>query len=224
MTWTIIKRQGVKPYNPRYQTIKRVIELFLCVITAPVVVPIGAIIALAIRLDSTGPILFVQERIGKGGRIFKIYKFRTMHQNIDDSGHRTFMKAFVNGDLAEEADSRNTFKPFSKNQVTRVGKFLRKTSLDELPQLINVFKGEMSLVGPRPNVPWEVEAYRGWHTERLEILPGITGLAQIKGRSNITFDEIVQYDVMYIKYQSLMLDVKILWWTLTSVLFGRGAE
>lgn len=224
MTWTVIERRGVRPYNPRYQAVKRIVELLLCVITAPIVVPIGVIIALAIRLDSTGPIFFVQKRIGKGGRIFKIYKFRTMRHNVDDSGHRAFMKAFVNGDLSAENSPKKTFKPFSKNQVTRVGKFLRKTSLDELPQLINVLMGEMSFVGPRPNVPWEVEAYHGWHTERLEVLPGITGLAQIRGRSNITFDEIVRYDVEYIKHQSLALDLKILWWTVTSVLFGHGAE
>ncbi len=147
-----------------------------------------------------------------------------MYHNIDDSGHKAFMKAFVNGNLSGDAGSQKTFKPFAKNQVTRVGRLLRKTSLDELPQLTNVLKGEMSFVGPRPNVPWEVEAYHGWHTERLEILPGITGLAQIKGRSNITFDQIVQYDVEYIKNQSLNLDIKILWWTVTSVLFGHGAE
>jgi lipopolysaccharide/colanic/teichoic acid biosynthesis glycosyltransferase len=224
MTWTVIERKGVKPYKPRYQAIKRLVELLFCLITAPIMIPMGAMIALAIRLDSSGPILFVQERIGKGGRVFRIYKFRTMYHNIDDSGHKAFMKAFVNGNLSGDAGSQKTFKPFAKNQVTRVGRLLRKTSLDELPQLINVLKGDMSFVGPRPNVPWEVEAYHGWHTERLEILPGITGLAQIRGRSNITFDQIVQYDVEYIKNQSLSLDIKILWWTVTSVLFGHGAE
>jgi len=224
MTWTVIERRGVKPYKPRYRTVKRLIELFLCLMSVPIMVPVGAIIAMAIRLDSSGPIFFIQERIGKGGRIFRIYKFRTMYQNIDDSGHRAFMRAFVNGNLPKETDSPKTFKPFKKNQVTKVGQFLRKTSLDELPQLINVLKGEMSFVGPRPNVPWEVEAYHGWHTERLEVLPGITGLAQIRGRSNITFDQIVQYDIAYIKNQSLKLDIKILWWTFSSVLFGHGAE
>ena len=101
---------------------------------------------------------------------------------------------------------------------------MRKTSLDELPQLINVFKGEMSFVGPRPNVPWEVEEYRGWHKERFEVLPGITGLAQVRGRSGIPFDEIVQYDIEYIRKQSLMLDLQVLWWTVSSVLFGDGAQ
>jgi lipopolysaccharide/colanic/teichoic acid biosynthesis glycosyltransferase len=96
--------------------------------------------------------------------------------------------------------------------------------LDELPQLINIFRGEMSLVGPRPNVPWEVEEYKGWHQERLEVLPGITGLAQVRGRSGIVFDEIVQYDIEYIEKQSLGLDLKILWWTFASVLMGRGAH
>ena len=116
------------------------------------------------------------------------------------------------------------FKPFDKNHVTPIGRILRKTSLDELPQLINVLKGQMSLVGPRPNVVWEVEEYKGWHKERLEVLPGITGLAQVKGRSGILFDEIVEYDIEYIENQSLMLDLKILWWTFAAVLVGKGAH
>jgi lipopolysaccharide/colanic/teichoic acid biosynthesis glycosyltransferase len=145
-----------------------------------------------------------------------------MYHNLDTSAHRAFMKAFVNGQIQGD-QGKTVFKPFEQNQVTRVGRLLRKTSLDELPQLINVFKGEMGLVGPRPNVPWEVEEYRAAHQERLEVLPGITGLAQVRGRSGITFDEIVQYDIEYIEKHCLTLDLKILWWTFASVLFGKGA-
>jgi lipopolysaccharide/colanic/teichoic acid biosynthesis glycosyltransferase len=133
------------------------------------------------------------------------------------------MKAFVNGQV-QEAGEHKVFKPFQNNDVTRMGRILRKTSLDELPQLINVFLGDMSFIGPRPNVPWEVAEYRAWHKERLEVLPGITGLAQVRGRSAISFDEIVKYDVEYIKKQSFGLDLKIIWWTFTSVLDGRGAH
>ena len=147
-----------------------------------------------------------------------------MHYNIDDSSHRVFMKKYVNGQIANNNGSHRVFKPFKSNQITRIGRILRKTSLDELPQVINVLKGDMSLVGPRPNVPWEVEAYHGWHIERLEVLPGITGLAQVRGRSGITFDQIVRYDIEYIEKQGLKLDLQILWWTFTSVLFGSGAE
>jgi lipopolysaccharide/colanic/teichoic acid biosynthesis glycosyltransferase len=222
MTWLVIERPGVKLYKPYYRTIKRVLEIILCLLLAPFLVPLFLAIAVAIKLGSPGPIFFVQERIGKGGRSFKMIKFRTMHHNLDTSAHRAFMKAFVNGQIQED-NGKTVFKPFEQNQVTRVGRLLRKTSLDELPQLINVFKGEMGLVGPRPNVPWEVEEYRAAHQERLEVLPGITGLAQVRGRSGITFDEIVQYDIEYIEKHCLTLDLKILWWTFASVLFGKGA-
>ena len=220
--WIVVERPTVKIYRPYYNIVKRILEITICLIFLPFILPAFLIIALAIRWESPGPVFFVQERIGKGGRRFKIIKFRTMYHNIDDSYHRAFMRAFVNGKVSGEGGER-LFKPFSKNQVTRVGRILRKTSLDELPQLFNVFKGEMSLVGPRPNVPWEVEAYKGWHIERLEVTPGITGLAQIRGRSSISFDDIVRADIEYIKKQSLWLDMKIMWWTFVVALFGKGA-
>jgi len=183
-----------------------------------------------------------------------MFKFRTMKHNLDDSFHRAFMKAFVKGQIGEryngtgkngkqsdppsafrrafiesEAEEKKngaqkTYKPFQDSQVTWVGRILRKTSLDELPQVWNVLRGEMSLVGPRPNVPWEVEAYEPWHCERLEVLPGITGLAQVKGRSSISFDAITEYDIEYIMQQSVAMDLKILWWTFSAVFSGAGAE
>ena len=223
MSWTVIERPSVKLYKPHYQAVKRFFEVAICLLFIPIIVPFGLLIALAIRLGSPGPVMFVQERIGKGGRPFKIYKFRTMHHNINKTDHQVFMKAFVKGSIQKQNDHQ-VFKPFKSNEVTRVGRFLRKTSLDELPQLINVFRGEMSFVGPRPNVPWEVEEYHGWHKERLEVLPGITGLAQVCGRSGITFDRIVEYDIEYVEQQSLMLDLQIIWWTIASVIFGKGAH
>jgi lipopolysaccharide/colanic/teichoic acid biosynthesis glycosyltransferase len=194
--------------------------------------------------------LFVQERIGKGGRAFRMFKFRTMSHNVDDALHRAFMKAFVRGEISSEAgrgggngrfqgafteafiDPRSkangnngkVYKPAQASQITRLGRILRRTSLDELPQILNILKGEMSLVGPRPNVPWEVEEYLPWHYERLEVLPGLTGLAQVKGRSCISFDHIVKYDIEYIEKQSLVADLRILWWTLSAVFYGKGAE
>ncbi len=223
MSWMVIERSSVKLYKPYYQGIKRLFELVVCLLVIPIATPLGLLIALAIRLTSSGPVMFMQERIGKGGRPFKMYKFRTMYHNINKTDHQAFMKAFVNGKIQEQ-NGHQAFKPFKSNDVTRVGRFLRKTSLDELPQLINVFRGEMSFVGPRPNVPWEVEEYHGWHKERLEVLPGITGLAQVRGRSGITFDRIVEYDIEYVEKQSLLLDVKIIWWTVASVIFGKGAH
>jgi lipopolysaccharide/colanic/teichoic acid biosynthesis glycosyltransferase len=207
-----------------------------------------AICIVLIRLDSPGPALFVQQRIGKGGRPFRMYKFRTMDHNLDDTLHRGFMEAFVNGrigadepayDLSDKPKeafrrafrrtnpvgngSAKVYKPAETAQITRMGRLLRKTSMDELPQVFNVLKGEMSWVGPRPNVPWEVAAYSLWHHERLEVTPGITGLAQVRGRSAISFDRLVQYDIEYIERQSLMLDLQILWATVATVFRGVAA-
>jgi lipopolysaccharide/colanic/teichoic acid biosynthesis glycosyltransferase len=224
MDLIIISQPRVFSYRKEYQIAKRVMDVTLCLLAMPLVLPLMAICALAIRLDSPGPVFFVQERIGKGERRFRMYKFRTMWHNLDESYHRAFMKAFVNGRIGDDKNSGAIYKPVQAAQLTRVGCILRKTSLDELPQLINVLKGEMSLVGPRPNVLWEVEEYRGWHNERLEVLPGITGLAQARGRSGITFDSIVKYDIEYIKRQSLAMDLKILWWTVVSVFLGKGVR
>ena len=224
MDLMIINQPQVFPYRKGYQIAKRVMDVALCLVAMPLALPVLVICALAIRLDSPGPVLFVQERIGKGGRRFRMYKFRTMRHKLDDSYHRTFMKAFVNGEISADENGRGIYKPVQDSQVTRVGRILRKTSLDELPQLINVLTGEMSLVGPRPNVSWEVEAYKGWHQERLEVQPGVTGLAQVRGRSGLTFDSIVRSDIEYIERRSLALDLKILWWTLILVFLGTGAE
>ena len=203
---------------------KRVLDIALCLTILPVVLVVMAVIAIAIFSDTPGPIIFVQERVGRGGRRFRLYKFRTMKPKWDDAASREFMKAFVLGQIGQDnANGRRSFKPLDKAPVTRVGRILRQLNLDELPQIFNVLRGEMSLVGPRPNVPWEVEAYQDWHKERLEALPGITGLAQVRGRSNIPFDVIARYDIEYVRKQSLKLDLQILWWTVLEVISGRGA-
>lgn len=182
------------------------------------------VIALVIMLDSPGSPFFVQERVGKDRRCFRMYKFRTMRCDYDDRQDRDFMRAYVAGRLCTQADQEGAlFKPVKKEHVTRVGKFLRKTSLDELPQLFNILRGQMSLVGPRPNVPWEVESYHDWHYERLAVLPGITGLAQVNGRSTLPFDEIVAYDVEYVRNLSWRMDAQILWRTFRIAVSGNGA-
>ena len=249
MDLVIINRPRVFPCRKAYHIAKRVMDVTLCLLVLPLTLPLLTICALAIRIDSKGPIFFIQERIGKGGRRFRMYKFRTMQHNLDDSFHRAFMKAFVNGQIGNRKDgggktdnfrhafrkvfvsapfgdngSGEVYKPVQASQITRMGRILRKASLDELPQIFNVLKGEMSVVGPRPNVPWEVEEYRPWHHERLEVLPGITGLAQVRGRSGILFDRIVQYDIEYVEQQNLAMDLKILWWTLITVFLGTAAE
>ena len=207
-----------------YLTLKRALDLAIALAAVLVLGPMMAIIGLLIRLDSPGPALFIQTRIGQGGRPFRVFKFRTMKHKADDSSHKAFMQAFVKGDIRRDPTGRVIFKPIHKSQVTRVGRFLRQTSLDELPQLLNVLKGEMSLVGPRPNVPWEVEAYEDWHMERLAVQPGMTGLAQVNGRSGLDFDTIVKYDIEYVRKQSLKLDLQILWNTFLPVLNGKGAH
>jgi lipopolysaccharide/colanic/teichoic acid biosynthesis glycosyltransferase len=203
-----------------YPIVKRVLETLLSLLLLILLAPLFLLLTLAIRWDSSGSALFRQTRIGKYGKPFILYKFRSMHVDIDRTAHQAFLTAFVNGEVAED----DVYKPIQTNQVTRVGQFLRKTSLDELPQLINIIKGEMSFIGPRPNVPAEVEAYRDWHRKRLEVLPGVTGLAQIKGRSSIPFDHIVNYDIEYIENESLMTDLKILLQTIPAVMGGNGAK
>jgi lipopolysaccharide/colanic/teichoic acid biosynthesis glycosyltransferase len=250
MELVVINRPRVLPYRQTHQIAKRIMDLTICLLAMPIVLPVLSLLVLLIRLDSPGPALFVQERIGKGGQAFRMFKFRTMPHNLDDALHRAFMRAFVRGEIGSEAgasggngrfqgafteafiDPRSkangnngkVYKPARTSQITRLGRILRRTSLDELPQILNILKGEMSLVGPRPNVPWEVEEYLPWHYERLEVLPGLTGLAQVKGRSCISFDHIVKCDIEYIEKQSLVADLRILWWTLSAVFYGKGAE
>jgi lipopolysaccharide/colanic/teichoic acid biosynthesis glycosyltransferase len=160
-------------------------------------------------------------------RPFGFYKFRTMHVNNDSALHREFVERYIKNQMAEKADATCADSPKFKidrdPRVTRVGRILRRTSLDELPQLFNVLKGEMSLVGPRPPIPYEVEHYAAWHRERLYVLPGITGLWQVEGRSRVTFDEMVRLDLYYIEHLSLALDVKILLFTPWAVISGNGA-
>lgn len=220
----IINRPRVKLINPPFGTAKRLFDIMVCLVVLPLIMPLLLLVGILIKLDSAGPVLFKQKRIGKGGLPFEIYKFRTMRHNCDKSGHQEFMKQYIQGQISnEDTNGRSVYKPPIESQVTGIGKFLRKTSIDELPQLWNVLVGEMSLVGPRPNVPWEVEAYDSWHNERLEVKPGITGLAQVKGRSGIKFSELVAYDVEYVKNRSILFDMKIVWWTIIAVLKGAGS-
>lgn len=197
--------------------------------------PLMLLIAILIKLDTSGPIIFVQERVGarrrsEDGRTiweirnFPFYKFRSMVQNADPSIHQAFIKAFVEGRVETLDTAGAKFKLTNDPRVTRIGQILRKTSLDELPQLVNVLKGEMSLVGPRPVPTYEVAEYQAWHSERLATLPGLTGLWQVQGRCEVPFEEQIRMDIKYVRNQSLWLDIKILFLTIPAVLSGRGAE
>ncbi len=196
--------------------------LFDYVLTIPgliVIFPLLLGVALAIALDSKGPVIFRQKRVGVDGRIFDMFKFRSMYQDADQSIHMAQIKAYAEGKL----DERDGVKLIDDRRVTRVGKFIRAASIDELPQLINVLKREMSLVGPRPVPVYEAEKYKLWHSERLRVLPGMTGLWQVSGRSVVSFDEQLRLDIRYIRNQSLWLDIKILLFTFPAVLSKRGA-
>ncbi len=222
--------------NKRYYYAKRLLDIILVILALPLLCPLFLLIALFIKLDSAGPIFFVQERAGTRKRCraeqvvwqpetFSIYKFRSMVHNADQSVHQAYIKAFVEGDLAaNHAEGKPKFKLVGDPRVTRIGRLLRKTSLDELPQLFNVLKGEMSLVGPRPVPRYEADLYREEHYERLMALPGLTGLWQVKGRGEVTFDEMMALDIEYIRNRSLGLDIWILLMTLPSIVFGRGGQ
>jgi len=217
-----------------YFACKRWLDVVLAALLLVLLAPVLVSVAVAIKLDSPGSAIFVQQRVGArrrsgGGRAawevrnFSVFKFRSMANDADQSVHRTHTKAWIDGHLGA-ADEGATVKLANDPRVTRVGRFLRKTSLDELPQLVNVVKGEMSLVGPRPVPPYEVAEYRGWHHERLAALPGITGLWQIKGRGEVSFEEMMRLDIEYVRSASLRLDLAILVLTIPAVLGGRGAE
>jgi lipopolysaccharide/colanic/teichoic acid biosynthesis glycosyltransferase len=197
----IINQSQVHPYPKAYKTTKRVIDIVLSVLALGLGFPILIACAIAIRLDSVGSILLAEERIGKDGKRFYVYKFRTSFAH-----YRSDTKA-------QQVD-----KPIQEPQVTRVGRILRKTGLDELPQILNVLKGEMSLVGPRPGVPWEVEEYELWYSDRLSVLPGITGLTQVYEWSSSSFDRIVQCDLEYIEKRNILMDLEIMWRT---IIVGR---
>jgi lipopolysaccharide/colanic/teichoic acid biosynthesis glycosyltransferase len=188
--------------------------------------PFFLVIALGIKLTSRGPILFRQERVGRFGRRFTFLKFRTMYVGSDEKVHRDYVRRLISGELRarRQGSQEVVYKLKDDPRVTPVGRLLRKTSLDELPQLWNVLKGEMSLVGPRPPIPYEVNAYDIWHRRRvLEAKPGITGLWQVNGRSRTSFDEMVRLDLRYARDSSLWLDVKILLQTPWAVVSGQGA-
>jgi exopolysaccharide biosynthesis polyprenyl glycosylphosphotransferase len=189
--------------------------------------PLMLATAIAIKITSPGPIIFKQLRFGMKGARFQFYKFRSMYWNVDDKIHREYVANLIKGE-DEKVNQGSTgtplFKMKSDPRITRVGKILRKTSIDELPQFFNVLKGEMSLVGPRPPLSYEVEKYEPWHLRRiLEVKPGITGLWQVGGRSITSFNEMVRLDLRYVQNWSIWLDLKILLKTVKAVIHSKGA-
>ena len=199
--------------TPRgYARTKRAIDLAICFVALPVLVPLGLLCVIAIRLETPGPVMFAQRRTGQHGVRFPMFKFRTMVQNAEE------LKASLQHlNILPAPD----FKIPNDPRITRVGKILRKTSLDELPQVLNVIRGEMSIVGPRPT-SFAASTYDLWHSERLEVKPGITGLWQIKGRGTMTFDERLRLDIEYIERRSTRLDLQLMAQTALAVFKGSG--
>lgn len=208
--------------------LKRTMDIMGSALALTVFLPAFLAIAFAVKVTSKGPVFFRQRRIGRHGKSFVFLKFRSMQVNNDAAIHKEYVQKLIAGKADRQPSAENAegvYKLTQDPRITRVGAFLRKTSLDELPQFINVLKGEMSLVGPRPPVPYEVEAYDIWHRRRLlEAKPGITGLWQVSGRSRVKFDDMVRLDLRYARTWSPWADVKILWRTPGAVVLGNGAH
>jgi lipopolysaccharide/colanic/teichoic acid biosynthesis glycosyltransferase len=198
--------------NKVARVIKRCIDVAGSFIGILLFSPFFIIVPIIIKFSSKGPVFFTQKRVGQGGRLFTFLKFRSMRVQKDCSVHKEFIKQFIQrSDSISKYGGQKIFKMKNDPRVTRIGKFIRKTSIDELPQLFNVLVGDMSLVGPRPAIPYEVEEYDTWHKRRvLEVKPGITGYWQVKGRSKTSFEVMVRMDLQYIKQWSLFWDIKLI--------------
>jgi lipopolysaccharide/colanic/teichoic acid biosynthesis glycosyltransferase len=225
-------------YSILYYRTKRLLDITIALFSLILLLPVMGFIAICVKLSSPGPVLFMHERVGAkrktiDGRIcwefqtFPFYKFRTMWVDVTSDLHEEYIEAYIEGDEAKmssyDSKSSTSYKLVDDPRVTKVGKVLRQLSLDELPQLWNIIKGDMSLVGPRPPIPYEVKKYRREHLKRLAATPGLTGLWQVSGRSETTFEEMIHLDIEYIEKQSLWLDIKILFLTVPAVISEKGA-
>lgn len=212
----LVSKQG-------YQRAKRIVDIILTLLALLPLCVIIVIVAVCIRLDSEGPVFFRQKRVGQYGVEFNILKFRSMYVNSNDSRHREAIAKYMHGQkLAESAGNDLSYKDVDDPRVTRVGRFLRKTSMDELPQFFNVLRGEMSLVGPRPPLPYEVEYYSQYDKLRLSGKPGLTGPWQVYGRSRVPFQTMVEMDIAYLQRQTIREDLKLIALTLPVMIRARG--
>lgn len=213
-------------YLSTYKCWKSIFDRVMALLATVTLSPLLALIAIGIRLDSPGYPLFRQERVGKDGRMFVLYKFRSMYVDNDDSKYKAYLMKYVHENMIVPLDEngQDIYELINDPRVTRVGRLLRKTNLDELPQLFNVLKGEMSFIGPRPDIPFTVEMYSQRDRKRLSIKPGITGLWQVCGRKSLSFKDMIRLDHYYIRKQSLLLDAKILFSTVGTILKLEGSS
>ena len=202
---------------------KRALDIALSVLAIVLLAPVLIAVWVAIRLDSTGPALFCQLRVGRDEKPFICFKFRTLRRNADENVHReAIRRVWANETISDDPDA--PYKLTDDSRVTRVGRWLRRSSLDELPQLFNVLRGEMSIVGPRPAIPYELEHFRDWHHKRHIVKPGITGVCQVRGRGRVGPDVMLEMDVEYAMNWTLWTDLKLIALTFPAVLRGRGAR
>jgi len=209
------------PTPSGYRLAKRTLDLTASALGLVLTSPILAVVAVAVKVESPGPILFRQERLGLGGRPFTCYKFRSMHPGAAQERHRDHVRDLIRG-KRRAPDPGAPWLPISADpRVTRLGAFLRRSHLDELPQLINIVRGDMSLVGPRPPIRYEVEVYEAWHLPRLSVIPGLTGLWQATGWGRLSFDEGVALDLAYVERRSFWFDLRLIGRTLWQIVRGR---
>jgi lipopolysaccharide/colanic/teichoic acid biosynthesis glycosyltransferase len=216
--------------EPRWlSALRRLVDLVFAIALIVLFSPILIAVAVAVRIDSRGPALFRQRRVGYGEREFTLYKFRSMRVDADPRGHQEYVTALIKGEDPAPASSASDdgqetlYKVAVDNRITTVGRWIRRWSLDELPQLFNVLLGDMTLVGPRPAIPYEVAEYPSWYLQRFSVKPGLTGLWQVSGRSERTYEEMVRLDIDYTERRSLGLDLSILLRTPWTVLSRKGA-
>lgn len=205
---------------------KRAFDLVATVLLLVLLSPLLLAVSVLIKLESKGPVIYRQVRIGEGGHPFTMFKFRSMRAGADPAAHRAHVARLIEQNLRPDqlgAESNGSLKMDNDPRITRVGRVIRKFSIDELPQFINVLRGEMSVVGPRPPLPYEVELYQPWHRRRLETPPGVTGLWQVKGRNQVSFDEMVRIDLYYAEHRSFWLDLRIVLMTPLAAISGKGA-
>ncbi len=207
--------------HPGYSRAKRLLDLVFTLLISPLILFVAAVVAVFIRLDSKGPILYRQKRVGQNGVKFEMLKFRSMYVDNDDTVHREAIKQYINGATLND-DSDIPYKMANDPRITRVGKFIRKTGIDELPQFWNVLRGQMTLVGPRPPLPYEVDLYTLHDWLRLSGKPGLTGPWQVYGRSKVSFQKMIDMDIAYLQRQSFWEDIKLIALTLPVMLLGRG--
>ena len=216
-------RLGANRFTWLFRKCKYAFDAVSALIISLVCLPMFAVVALTIKLTSEGPVFYRPTAVGKGGRHFRMYKFRSMITGASSAIHKEFVTRMIKGELTQDGSGK-TLKIVNDPRITWIGHILRKTSMDEIPQLLNVMKGEMSLVGPRPCLPYEYEVYKEWHKKRTAVRPGITGLWQVVGRSEVSFEDMILLDLYYIYNRSVHLDLTILFETLFVVIKKKGAH